>query len=153
MTTLAELEQRVKETEAAYRAVTEEELALSEAHSAVFPKVKAAAIAQSEARAALETARRGGPLAPEVVAEALREAGYDHVEDFIVEPATTTVPLPYQVRVRPATREGQQMPWLVIRDALTDAGYEVSSDGQRRYRLKGEPRAEWYSVMAVQRAA
>lgn len=107
MTTLAELEQRVEEAGAIARALDAEYMALVEAQLALHPKVRAATVAACEARAAMDTARRGGPLAPEDVMAALVDAGLtDARRDFTVEPVTMVVPLPYQVQVKPATQEG-----------------------------------------------
>jgi hypothetical protein len=150
--TIAELERRYKEAEAAHLALLDEQAALTEAQRALHPKRKVAARAAAAARAAWETARRGGPLEPAEVAEALHQAGYnDPASLFVFERAVYLAPLPYAVWVRPLTREGQRLPWGRVRDAVRDAGYEVRQAPQKRYPLKGEKTTGWYQAIAVRR--
>lgn len=151
-TTIAELEQRLEESDRAHLALCTEEQALSAALVAHLQKVKASAVTAAAARAAWETARRGGPLEPQAVTEELRRAGLSDPEGlFVFERAEVLAPLPYAVWVRPRTLEGHQLPWPVVRDPLLDAGYEVRKAREQRYRLTGETAAEFFPVMEVQR--
>jgi hypothetical protein len=150
--TMAELEQRFKEAAEASSALTAEHLALTEAQLALHPKIKAAMVAEASARAAWETARRGGPLEPEEVAEALRQAGRNDPERlFAFERAGSLAALPYAVWVRPLTRAGQQLPRGMVWEPLLEAGYEVRLAHEKRYRLEGETATAYYPVTVVQR--
>ena len=154
--TIADLEQRYKDADAAYLALLDEQTVLSDAQLAFFPRLHAGAVAATEARAAWETARRGGPLEPGEVLETLRREGAWEPEQFtalfLVERAAALAPLPYAIWIRPRTREGHQWPWVAVREPLLEAGYVVRKAHEKRYRLKGEQATGWYSVMVVERA-
>lgn len=149
---VADLEQRLEEADAAHLAMLDEQQALLQTQIAFYPKLKASVQTAAEARAAWETARRGGPLEPGAVAADLRRAGLHEPEQlFHFERAGQLAPLPCTVWVRPRTPEGYSMPWAVVRDELLEAGYEVRLAHEKRYRLQGATETRYYQVMEVQR--